>query len=82
MFAPRNHQSTSKTAQCSDSNQYQESPVPPTVEDITCYYDERILQPQLMLTLAECVIKYKPIEQKYYWEEDEIFEGVKKHLTN
>ena len=42
-FASRNHQSTNKTTQCSDSNKNQKSPIPPTVEDIAGYDYKKIL---------------------------------------
>ena len=79
MFAPRNHQSTGKTAQGSDSNQYQESPVPPTVEDIAGDYYEEVLPQQLAFALAHGVVKHEPIEQEDYWEEEGEFEGVEEH---
>ena len=78
-FASRNHQSTNKTTQCSDSNKNQKSPIPPTVEDIACNHDKEVLQQKLMFALAESIVKHKPIEEKDYWEKDEIFERVEEH---
>jgi hypothetical protein len=32
-----------------------------------------------VLALAEGIVKHEPIEQKDYWEENQIFKGIKKH---
>ena len=79
MFASRNHQSTNKTTQCSDSNKYQESPIPPAVEDIACNNDKEILQQKLVLALAQSIVKDEPIEEKNYWQKKSKFKGVKEH---
>jgi hypothetical protein len=76
LFASRNHQSTNKTTQCSDSNEYQESPIPPAVEDIACYYNKEVLQQQLVFALTESIVEDKPIEEKNYWEKDCELKGV------
>jgi hypothetical protein len=35
-----------------------------------------------VFTLAEGIVKHKPIEEKDYWEEDCKFKGVKEHRFN
>jgi hypothetical protein len=37
------------------------------------------LQQKLVFTLAQRIVKHKPIEQEDYWEENQIFEGVEEH---
>ena len=65
-----NTDTTQEWEDSSDSNEYQESPIPPAVEDIACDNNKEVLQQKLVLTLAEGIIKDKPIEEKDYWEKD------------
>lgn len=54
-------------------------PVPPSVEDITGNDNEEVLQEQLVLAAAECVVEHKPIEQEHYRQENGKLNGVEKH---
>ena len=74
-----NTDATEEREDSGDSNQNQESPIPPAVEYITCDNNKEVLPQQLAFTLAHGVVKHEPIEQEDYWEEDCELEGVKKH---
>lgn len=54
-------------------------PVPPAVENVTGNDDEEVLQEQLVLAAAECVVEHKPIEQENYRKENGKLDGVEEH---
>ena len=69
-----NQQTRPETARGRECNQEQESPIPPSVEDVGHHHDEEILQ-------LEVLTEDEPIEQKHYRQEDGEFYGVEKHLS-
>ena len=54
-------------------------PVPPAVENVTGNDDEEVLQEQLVLAAAECVVEDEPIEQEHYRQKNGKLNGVEKH---
>ena len=66
-------QAAEKTAERGDDNKYQETPIPPSIKDITRHEDKQILPPQLL--------EDEPVEQEHYRQEDHECERVKKHIA-
>ena len=74
-----NEQSAEVGTEGGNGYQNKEPPVPPAVEDVTGNDDEEVLQEQLVLAAAECVVEHKPIEQEHYRQENGKLNGVEKH---
>lgn len=60
----------------SECDEQKETPVPPTIEHITCHHHEGVLQMQLPLRLVDEAVKHNPIEQEDYWQEYRELDGV------
>ena len=63
-------------AEGGESDEDKKPPVPPTIEDVTGNDYEEVLQKQLVLAATECVVEYKPIQQKHYRQENCKLNGV------
>ena len=65
---------TKKTAKRRKGDQYQESPIPPAIKDITGNNYQHILPSERR--------KDKPIEQEYYRQKQEIIKRIEKHILS
>ena len=81
VFSPLHQHSAAPRAERGKSNKQQKPPVPPAVEHITRHYNECVLQPQLVLRLADEAVEDEPIEQKDYRQEDGELDGVEEHIV-
>ena len=68
--------STTPGAEGSEGYEDEETPVPPAVEDVTCYNDKRVLQTQFEC-VADFGIAYRPINQKDERQKEGKFDRVK-----
>ena len=56
------------------------TPIPPTVKHIARHHNEGVLQPQLVLRLADEAVEDEPIEQKDYRQEQGELDGIEEHI--
>ena len=78
-FSLSDEQSTTPRAERSESDEQKEPPIPPAIEHITRHYNESVLQPQLVLRLADEAVENKPVEQEHYRQEEGELDGVEEH---
>ena len=57
------------------------TPIPPTVKHIARHHNEGVLQPQLVLRLADKTAEDKPIEQENYWKKYRELDGIEEHIA-
>ena len=70
-FIALDEQTAQETACRCNDDENEETPVPPTIKDITRHEDELVLPAQ--------PLEHKPVEQEHYWQEDHECERVKQH---
>jgi len=80
-FSLSDEQSTTPRAERSESDEQKEPPIPPAIEHITRHYNESVLQPQLVLRLADEAVEDEPIEQEDYWKKQGELDGVEEHIA-
>ena len=73
-------QAAAPRAERGESDEQQETPVPPAVEHIAGHHHKSVLQPQLPLRLADEAVEDEPIEQKDYWKKNRKLHGIEKHI--
>ena len=77
---PLHQHSAAPRTKRGECNKQQKTPVPPAVKNITRHHHESVLQPQLVLRLADKAVEDEPIEQEDYRQKQGELDGVEEHI--